>query len=78
MNIIEKLKASFKKYHKDWLKVAVAVVLGTLAVMHIEFADRANSAFWWNLWLVLGIVSIVGILAFWTYGWIQSWRNRNN
>lgn len=64
---------TIKKYPKDTLAVVGVILIGILAVSADGFSDLAKKKFWWNLWSIVHVLSIIACIV----GWLRL-RARDN
>lgn len=61
----------FKKYPKDCLWAATAIVVGFVSVMGGHLADAATNKAAWSFWAVAQVVCVVAIVGAWVYAWTK-------
>lgn len=63
------------KYLKDTLLTLGVLTGGVVAVMGYHWSEVAETPFWWNAWMVLGIACTIAWFGGWLYLWNKDRKN---
>ena len=58
-----------KKYKKDLLLTAAAILTLTIAVLGWHWTETADTPFWWNFWVIAAVACDLLFIVTWAILW---------